>query len=695
MLRRLLAIGLVLGAVPARAKYTICTATLNSSEEREVFKAKLDPRDFDFRELTELGAGTANQDWFAGACRSGVECDVLVVSGHFAGYFFGNLGLTLDLPVLEKSACQQSCPSVLGHLKEAYLFGCNTLASKDADARTPEQYLAVLLGDGIARPEAERIVAARYGPFGSSYRDRMERLFENTPVLYGFSSVGPSGVHVKASLQNYLTKLGDFKTHLDRVRPGQDVPVWTETMSAYSRARGTGLTKAHPLYPVKENMCSLDDDRRSVAERVGLVADLLDRDPMLYLTAIAHFANSKLEATRLMSDDEDTRDVKSSLRQLVQRRDLASTFEKVQKSPGVTPSIRVDLLGAARNFGWLTTDEFDRRVRELFSGYTKSLDADGADFLCAQMDHDASLSRFFDENDLLGYAYDKWFQFRLASCSQSKNPKLTAAVVAGFERNAARLNKLKIEQRVWALLAMNALKGEDWGRARVLRTFLSYKGPHDDFILAHTRAWLVGLTRGEEQTAFVKKVVAAKKDYPYLSPALEGLAESPERNEAAIRIAIDALFGYSRNELHGLSIPAGLFPETRAFHDELAVRLKTSDLVGEVVTALEEQKRIESPALVDRLVGWISTVAKSDDYATFQPVQTALALLDASDLTEAQVGALTTIYYRSGDYHRPYLRWLLFNRNVDDDSIRRELKMFSRCARTPERGRECRYETKY
>src|SRR4051812_8785671 len=76
----------------ALAKLTACTITINSTDERETLKASLNPNDFDFVELTQYGDDSeSGTKWFDSACKAGVKCDVLAVSGHFGGNFFGFL----------------------------------------------------------------------------------------------------------------------------------------------------------------------------------------------------------------------------------------------------------------------------------------------------------------------------------------------------------------------------------------------------------------------------------------------------------------------------------------------------------------------------------------------------------------------------------------------------------------------------
>lgn len=171
-------------------KYQVCSITINSSDEIEVFKKRLGTRDFEFVELVPLSVETRpnNVHWFTNACNKGYKCDVLVVSGHFGGLFFGEKNnYILPVDIMEKQSCSKSCTGVLSGLKEVFLFGCNTLAGKNSDNRTPEQYLQVLLEHHMARDMAETVVAARYLPFGLSFQEQMQLVFSHLVAIYGLA----------------------------------------------------------------------------------------------------------------------------------------------------------------------------------------------------------------------------------------------------------------------------------------------------------------------------------------------------------------------------------------------------------------------------------------------------------------------------------------------------------------------------
>jgi len=141
MARLVLALVAALAFVPAAhaGKKTICTITVNSSDEREAFRRHLPPGEYDFVELVQKG----RDDWLADACHRGVQCDALVISGHFnAGdtFYSDNIAKDENLKVdeLERASCSASCPGLFAKLKEVYLFGCESLNPDAAQYQSSE-----------------------------------------------------------------------------------------------------------------------------------------------------------------------------------------------------------------------------------------------------------------------------------------------------------------------------------------------------------------------------------------------------------------------------------------------------------------------------------------------------------------------------------------------------------------------------
>jgi len=205
-------------------KYNICAITINSDNEKILFQKKLGLMDnkgnpkkskyFNFIELANQSGGLKKNEWFDNACKqlteSKTSCDVVIISGHFGGTFFGSSQLDLSLEDLEKHSCNNSCKGLLQDPTEVFLFGCNTLAGKNKDRRSPAEYRRVLIDDGFTTEQAERIASARYGEIGRSFRARMKMVFsansKDATHLYGFDSIAPSGKNIEGALKNYFWK---------------------------------------------------------------------------------------------------------------------------------------------------------------------------------------------------------------------------------------------------------------------------------------------------------------------------------------------------------------------------------------------------------------------------------------------------------------------------------------------------------
>jgi len=126
------------------------------------------------------------EDWLRSSCQKQVQCDVLVISGHFnAGETFYSDKVDVDehlqVDELERAACSNSCPALFSHLKEVYLFGCESL-----------------------NPDATKYSSS----YGESGRDRMRRIFANVPQIYGFYSSAPVGPTAAMLLNRYFDNGG-------------------------------------------------------------------------------------------------------------------------------------------------------------------------------------------------------------------------------------------------------------------------------------------------------------------------------------------------------------------------------------------------------------------------------------------------------------------------------------------------------
>jgi len=194
------------GSVQAERK-TVCTITVNSANEKDALRKFLPKDKYQFVELVEHG----RPEWLESACHAGVQCDVLVISGHFAGtnFFSEEIQTQEYLPVdeMERVSCSDSCPGLFSNLKEVYLFGCNTLNGENFESDTAE-FMRTLMRSGSSKIEAERRSRELNSRFGETNKDRMRRIFANVPVIYGFSAKAPIGPIAAGSLTRYLQSAG-------------------------------------------------------------------------------------------------------------------------------------------------------------------------------------------------------------------------------------------------------------------------------------------------------------------------------------------------------------------------------------------------------------------------------------------------------------------------------------------------------
>lgn len=286
----------------ALGQYQVCSLTINSADEIETFKKFLPLKDFQFIELvpsTDPNQQDIEEHWFNKVCQQDYRCDILVVSGHFAGLFFGKSGFSLPLELLEEKTCGGSCPGILSQVKEIFLFGCNTLADKTKDRRTHTEYLQVLLDDGLARETAEQVVAARYSPLGTPFHARMNFIFKGSHTIYGFDELSPLGPQAREPLENYFSainqKFGSYSAYLNN--EGWKRKQNTELLTAFAH---TSLNQAQISLENEtleqrlffNNKCLLYDNTKPFNERMQALTEVFSMNKAgSAFFAIEHFLN--------------------------------------------------------------------------------------------------------------------------------------------------------------------------------------------------------------------------------------------------------------------------------------------------------------------------------------------------------------------------------------------------------------------
>ena len=274
---KLLILAALLGATWAHdvhaERKTVCTITVNSPDEKAMFSRSLPPDKFQFVELVERG----RPDWLASACRQKIQCDIVVISGHYDGgneFFSDRVEANEFLPVdeIERVSCSDSCPGLFSRLKEVYLFGCNTLnagAQRNASAEIERS----LVRTGHSPADAElmaRVLSVRHG---ESSRDRMRQIFMNVPAIYGFSSVAPVGPAAAAILGRYFQAAGTGE-----IGSGRASSRLLGHFAGHAMVVASGLTDADPQAAYRRDICQFADDRLSAAQKLGFIHRLLGRE---------------------------------------------------------------------------------------------------------------------------------------------------------------------------------------------------------------------------------------------------------------------------------------------------------------------------------------------------------------------------------------------------------------------------------
>jgi hypothetical protein len=319
----LLAAALALVPAVCHGTRTVCTITINSPDEKQALQKRLPPGSYKFVELVQKG----RQDWLRSACSQGVQCDVLVVSGHFnAGDTFYSDRIDnpdhFAIDELERAACSDSCPGMFARLKEVYLYGCESL-----------------------NPDATKYSSSH----GESGRDRMRRIFGNVPSIYGFSGPAPVGPTAAMLLNRYFDSGGgtSFGTGAHDSRM---LSIFSR--NGMTRVSGTGSEGAAQ----RARVCRFFDERTTPATKLAFAHALLrDADIREYLKRIETLVASLTPQEREAPDFVETL-ARISADTPTRERYLAATR-------AAQPGVRARMIALAAELRWL--DERQRTQERL------------------------------------------------------------------------------------------------------------------------------------------------------------------------------------------------------------------------------------------------------------------------------------------------------------------------------------------
>ena len=278
------------------APKTVCTITINSSDEKDAFVRHLPPGEYRFVELVQHG----NPDWLAAARRSDVTCDALIISGHFddgTEFYTDRFDDREFLTVheLQHASCSASGSGLFSQLKDVYLFGCNTLKAEPRYGASAEVARS-LVRSGQTPADAQRVAALLSDRYGQSNRDRLRHVFKDVPVLYGFSSKAPLGRTAGPLLDRYFQS-----APAGEVASGRVSPTLLKLFGPSSMIAVAGLTDADPHAGLRRDVCGFADDRSSEVQKLAFMHQVLQRDvteARMLLDQLERFAASMGPARR-------------------------------------------------------------------------------------------------------------------------------------------------------------------------------------------------------------------------------------------------------------------------------------------------------------------------------------------------------------------------------------------------------------
>jgi hypothetical protein len=338
------------------APKTVCTITVNSPDEREVFRRSLPADDYRFVELVERG----RPDWLASACHTGVRCDVLLISGHFDGgteFYTDRLNQRefLSVDEMQRVSCSDSCPGLFSRLKEVYLFGCNTLNAEALTSASAE-IARSLVRAGHSPADAERVAQLLNERYRESNRDRMRQVFKDVPLIYGFSSKAPLGQHAAPLLERYLQSANPRE-----IGSGQVSPKLLGLFAPVSMTVTAGMTEADPDAAFRRDACRLADERLSATQKIGVVHELLGRE----MTEVRMlFVPLERYVTSLPAVERHSPDESRALAAIAQDRSARNRYLAFTRDTD-EPAVRARMLAVARALGWLTQGELHSEYRRM------------------------------------------------------------------------------------------------------------------------------------------------------------------------------------------------------------------------------------------------------------------------------------------------------------------------------------------
>ena len=500
----LLAAAALASGLAFAGKTTVCTVTVNSDDEREVFRENLPLDKYQFVELVEGG----RPDWLAASCRRGIQCDVLIVSGHFAGteFYSSQPQVSESLPVdeMERVQCGDSCPALFAKLKEVYLFGCDSLKAEPVKSAMPE-VIRGLIKSGQPQAEAEHTARELSERYAESARDRMRRIFSTVPVIYGFSSFAPYGRVAGPMLRGYFQ--GGTVEEVGSGRPSEQLLKLFGAASMVT-ARGNAA--------IDREACRLYDERIPTARKLDEIHRMVGGE-MVEVRMAFDFVERFLGA--LTPPERADPSVVHALGALEQDRAARDRYLAITRDTE-DPALRVRMIALASSVGWLSLSgqkaEHLRMIDDLLAG--DSMDSGEVDLICS-LNRDGGLDS----------------GFRRGSVPADRAPQAAALACLGSSESHARV--------------LRALASPDEVEVRVAQAYLRHRPITDPNEL---RAVAFSVARMKSSGAQVRALDALARHHITDRGSLDELGRLFARTPSlAVQIAIAEIFIRTDRDAYG------------------------------------------------------------------------------------------------------------------------------------------------
>ncbi|MBL7665728.1 MAG: hypothetical protein JNM93_11395 [Bacteriovoracaceae bacterium] len=407
-------------------RWNVCGVTINSPDEFQTMKKNLPADKFNFIELTDFGKIQelkkqkkkqkelpSSEEWLANACKSGIRCDVLVISGHFTPTgraFYSahpyNSPYRLSLDSLQSYACSEDCKNIINSATEVFLFGCNSLNNSCATTLDPiqaEQMRQDAMQTLHFTPaQAQTYVSSYQQSQGQSVKEIMKEVFAGAKAVYGFDGIAPSGGAVAPALKKYFDEINKrypedgYAGHLGDYLVGalaekrifnnpseikgsetmskEDIFYFNQTLDKHVSQVRRSFTQCSAdevvideVFEFKKGVrtitCKFMDKRTPKEEKLRILNNLVYRNMVLsYLPAISHFLNEFMQSSHLTDED------KIFIEDLKNNESLKKEFTSIAKVLPLGTYIN-NILGLNQKLGWMTPEEIQTILDEKLKSF--------------------------------------------------------------------------------------------------------------------------------------------------------------------------------------------------------------------------------------------------------------------------------------------------------------------------------------